>query len=170
MLQNKILKAYEDLSEHYNALIDTKPHNAFYDRPNTLSLFPEKIEGLKILDAACGPGKYAEILTGRGAALKGFDLSPKMVSFAQKRNNNSKDFFAHDLTQPLHMFSNESFHIVLCALALDYIEDWNFTIQEFNRVLQVNGTLIISISHPFFDYTYFNSEDIEGHYPGFFLN
>ncbi len=158
MIREKILSAYEDLSEKYNEMIDYKPHNAYYDRPNTLSLFPEKLEGLKVLDAACGPGKYAEILISKGARVTGFDFSPKMIALAQKRNNNQSDFFVHDLTRPLEMFADGVFDIVLCALALEYVEDWSATIREFNRVLLPGGALVISITHPFFDYNFFNSD------------
>ena len=49
--------------------------------------------------------------------------------------------------------------MVLCALALEYVEDWTLTIQEFNRVLKSEGVLIISITHPFFDYTFFESKN-----------
>ena len=74
IMKEKILKAYEEMAESYNAMIDYKAHNAFYDRPNTLGLMPE-VEGKSILDAACGPGKYAEILLSQGANLTGFDIT-----------------------------------------------------------------------------------------------
>lgn len=157
MIKHKILSAYEEIAEKYNELIDHKPHNAYYDRPNTLELIQE-VNGKFILDAACGPGKYAEILISEGATVKGFDISEKMVKLARERNKNQKDFFVHDLSSPFEMFENETFDTVICALALHYIEDWNFTIKEFCRVLKPNGSLVISIEHPFFEYNYFHSE------------
>lgn len=157
MIKHKILSAYEEIAEKYNELIDHKPHNAYYDRPNTLELIPE-VKGKFILDAACGPGKYAEILISEGATVKGFDISQKMVMLARERNNNEKDFFVHDLSLPFEMFEDRSFDTVICALALHYIEGWNFTIQEFCRVLKPDGSLVISIEHPFFEYNYFHSE------------
>ncbi|WP_048502328.1 class I SAM-dependent DNA methyltransferase [Chryseobacterium sp. BLS98] len=158
MIKHKILSAYEEIAEKYNELIDHKPHNAYYDRPNTLELIQE-VSGKFILDAACGPGKYAEILISEGATVKGFDISEKMVMLARERNKNQKDFFVHDLSSPFEMFENETFDTVICALALHYIEDWNFTIKEFCRVLKPNGSLVISIEHPFFEYNYFHSEE-----------
>ena len=157
MVKDKILHAYEVMAEKYNELIDFKPHNAYYDRPNTLKLIREPA-GKSILDAACGPGKYAEILISKGAKVTGFDMSPKMVQLAKERNEKSGDFFLHDLSQPFEMIKDESFDIVLCALALHYVEDWNATIKEFYRVLKPKGYLIISIEHPFFEYNYFKSK------------
>lgn len=52
-MTEKVVKVYEDMIEKYNALIDIKAHNVFYDRPNTLGLMPD-VKGKSILDAACG--------------------------------------------------------------------------------------------------------------------
>ncbi|WP_445385771.1 class I SAM-dependent methyltransferase [Robiginitalea sp. IMCC44478] len=158
MIKEKILSAYDDMAYRYNELIDHKPHNAYYDRPNMLELLPD-VRGKIILDAACGPGKYAEILINRGAVVKGFDISPKMVELAIQRNKGEGEFFIHDFSNPISMVEDNSCDIVLCALALHYIEDWTLTIQEFNRVLKSAGTLVISIEHPFFEYNYFKSKN-----------
>ncbi|MFN7115379.1 MAG: class I SAM-dependent methyltransferase [Saprospiraceae bacterium] len=156
MLKAKILAAYETMAEKYSELIEHKPHNAYYDRPNTLALLPE-VNGKFILDAACGPGKYAEILLNQGAQVTGFDMSPKMIELAKARNGAQGNFFVHDLATPFTMFTDASFDIVLCALALHYVEDWTLTMQEFHRVLKPQGILVISIEHPFFEYTFFQS-------------
>ena len=156
IIKEKIISAYETLAEKYNELIEHKPHNAYYDRPNTLALMPD-IAGKHILDAACGPGKYAEILLAGGAAVTGFDISPKMIALAQQRNPTQGSFFVHDFSMPFDRLHDATFDIVLCALALHYIDDWTLTMQEFCRVLKPGGQLVISIEHPFFDYTFFNS-------------
>lgn len=157
MIKEKIISAYEEMAEKYNELIDHKPHNAYYDRPNTLQLLPD-VNGKVILDAACGPGKYAEILIAKGAIVKGFDISPKMMELATRRNNGKGEFFVHDLADSFDMIENDSCDIVICALALHYVEDWTLTIKEFHRVLNCNGSLIISIEHPFFDFNFFKSK------------
>ena len=157
MIKSKILAAYETMAVRYNELIEHKPHNAYYDRPNTLALLPE-VAGKNILDAACGPGKYAEILLEKGATITGFDLSPTMIDLARERNAGKGSFFVHDLSEPLDTLENQAFDIVLCALALHYIPEWGPSIREFHRVLKPGGLLVISIEHPFFDYNYFNSK------------
>ncbi|MBV1924906.1 MAG: class I SAM-dependent methyltransferase [Dokdonia sp.] len=155
---NVIRSAYDTLAENYNRLIDHKPHNAYYDRPNTLKLL-EDVGGKSVLDAGCGPGKYAEILLSKGASVTGFDFSPEMIKHAKERNKNQGTFFVHDFSTPLTMIADQSFDFVLCALALHYVEDWNDTLREFHRVLKDHGQLIISIEHPFFEYNYFKSSD-----------
>lgn len=92
-----------------------------------------------------------------GAFVTGFDLSPRMVELAKARNQGQGTFFVHDLSHPLFMCQGASYDMILCALALHYIEDWDPTLQEFYRVLKPGGHLIISIEHPFFEYNYFKS-------------
>ena len=156
-LRQRILLAYETLAGEYHARIDEKPHNAYYDRPNTLRLLPD-VSGMHVLDAACGPGKYAEILHERGATVTGFDLSPKMVEFARQRNGNRGTFYVQDLAEPFRHCDDAAYDLVLCALALHYVPEWGPTIREFHRVLKPGGTLVISVEHPFYEYTYFKSE------------
>ena len=72
-------EAYDELAEAYAAMVDTKPHNAYYERPATLSLLPD-VSGKRVLDAGCGPGVYAEWLVGHGADVVAFDANEKMVS------------------------------------------------------------------------------------------
>lgn len=172
MIKDKVISAYELMADKYNELIDHKPHNAYYDRPNTLQLLAD-VKGKRILDAACGPGKYAEILISQGAIVTGFDLSSKMVSLAKIRNKDQGDFFVHDLSTHFTRIEDNSCDIVLCALALHYIEDWTLPVKEFHRVLKSNGMLVISIEHPFFEYNffksnaYFNIENVKCTWNGF---
>ncbi|CAN5249325.1 class I SAM-dependent methyltransferase [soil metagenome] len=150
------LDAYQALAEAYAAVIDTKPHNAYYERPATLSLMPE-VKGKRVLDAGCGPGVYSEWLIEHGAEVVAVDASPKMVELAKQRLGVTIDVRQADLSKPLTFLDHSSFDIVLSPLVLEYIEDWGSTFAEFYRVLCPEGYLIFSVTHPFFDYLYFKS-------------
>lgn len=156
MSKEKTLEAYEQLAESYNAKIDHKPHNAYYDRPNTLNLF-EDVKGKVVLDAACGPGKYAEILVGRGATVVGVDNSESMIKYAKERRLEGGTFYVHDIEDAFTFCDDGSFDVILCALAMHYIKHWDPTIREFHRMLKPGGTLIVSIEHPFSEYNYYKS-------------
>lgn len=75
-------EAYDKLANSYSDRAPTKPHNAYYERPVTLSLLGD-IRGRRVLDAACGPGIYAELLADSGAEVIGFDASEKIVTLAR---------------------------------------------------------------------------------------
>lgn len=145
------------LAEAYAAAVKTKPHNAYYERPATLSLLPE-VKGRRVLDAGCGPGIYSELLIERGSEVVAIDASPKMIALAQQRLGEKADIHQADLSKPLPLDSS-SFDLVLSALVMDYIEDWSATFAEFHRVLRPAGRFVFSIQHPFFDYRDFGSNN-----------
>jgi ubiquinone/menaquinone biosynthesis C-methylase UbiE len=151
------LDAYEELAEAYAAKIDTKAHNAYCERPGTLSLLPP-VEGLDVLDAGCGPGAYAELLARQGARVVGVDASPRMLALAKARAGSGATFYRADLGGTLPFLEDEQFHLVLAALVLDYIADWTIVLGEFHRVLKPGGLLVFSIGHPAFDAVYFRTE------------
>jgi SAM-dependent methyltransferase len=166
------LDAYEALAEAYAARVDTKPHNAYYERPATLSLLPD-VAGKRVLDAGCGPGVYAEWLVDRGADVVAFDVSVKMVAFAEKRLGGRAEILRADLDQPLDFLEDGSFDIVLSALALDYVRNLGTTFREFRRVLRPQGRFVFSIGHPFAEFllhptgNYFDTERVEYEWTGF---
>ncbi len=166
------LDAYEALAEAYAARVDTKPHNAYYERPATLSLLPN-IEGKRVLDAGCGPGAYAEWLVEHGAEVVAFDVSPQMVQFARERVGERAEILEADLDEPLDFLEDGFFDIVLSALALDYVQDLGNTFREFHRVLRQPGLLACSVGHPFAEFilhpegSYFETELVDYEWTGF---
>jgi len=140
-------EAYEKLADAYAAQIDTKPHNAYLERPATLSLIPD-VEGKKVLDAGCGSGSYTEWFIENGAEVVSVDGSPRMLENALRRLGERADIRLHDLRRPLDFLENNSVDLVLSSLVLDYIEDWAPVLREFRRVLKPDGALVFSVGHP----------------------
>lgn len=139
-------------------------YNAHYDRPACLALLGE-VEGRTVLDAACGPGLYAEELVSRGATVIGLDISPRMVELATERVP-AGDFRVHDLSAPLDWLPDQSVDLVLFALALEYLDDRPAALREFHRVLRPGGALVLSRQHPTGDWlrhggNYFEARVIE---------
>ena len=166
------LTAYEKVAARFADLIDEKAVNAFFEMPATLSVFPH-VGGKRVLDAGCGPGRYAEWLISHGAEVVGIDVSPKLLRRARKRLGGRAELHVADLNGPLDFLEGGSFDMVLATLILDYIEDWRPLFREFNRVLKGFGLLIFSCRHPFghFDLhpggDYFRTEYVEDMWKGF---
>ena len=148
------LAAYEKLAERYAALIDTKPHNAYYERPATLSLL-SGVRGKRVLDAGCGPGAYIEILLKRGAKVVGIDISPKMLRLARERVGDRAEFHLTDMSKPMRFLKSGVFDVVISPLAIPYIRDLTSLFKEFYRLLKKPGILVFSDGHPFGDYLFF---------------
>ena len=165
-------EAYEALAESYAALVDEKPHNAYYERPATLSLLPE-VAGQRVLDAGCGPGVYTAWLADRGADVLALDASEKMVGLARQRVGAKAQVRQADLSQPLDFLADSSFDLVVAALVFDYIEDWASLFAELHRVLRGGGHLVFSVGHPFGDFllnpggNYFDTELVVYEWKGF---
>jgi SAM-dependent methyltransferase len=145
---------YREFARRYAEIAKTKPHNAYYDRPNTLSLLPQDLRHQQVLDAGCGPGIYAEELLKRGADVVAFDVTPEFVEITRERVSERATVLQADLSQPLHFAEDSSFDLVLCPLVLDYIEDWAAVFREFARVLKPGGLLVFSNGHPMGDWQY----------------
>ncbi|MHC9292921.1 class I SAM-dependent methyltransferase [Mycobacterium sp. LTG2003] len=139
-------------------------YNAHYDRPACLAMLGD-VEGRTVLDAACGPGLYAEELVSRGADVIGLDISPRMVELAGHRVP-AGEFRVHDLSAPLDWLPDRSVDLVLFALALEYLDDRPAVLREFHRVLRPGGALVLSRQHPTGDWlrhggNYFEARVIE---------
>ena len=167
MEKNPTFAAWERLAESFAARIETKAHNAFYDRPAVISLLPP-VAGKRVLDAGCGPGVYSQWLVDQGAEVVGIDSSPKMLEFAQRLLPCRARFVQADLGQPLDFLESASFDLVVSALVLDFIYDWAAVFKEFFRLLREPGYFVFSAGHPadeFFEHhaegNYFAIEQVD---------
>jgi SAM-dependent methyltransferase len=155
---------YEVFADEFLEHASNGLYNAHYDRPACLDLLGD-VRGLRVLDAACGPGLYAEELVNRGARVVGFDQSPRMIELCRERVP-SGEFRVHDLADPLEWLEDGDFDLALLALALEYVDDRVRALKELHRVLAPSGALILSRQHPTADWlsdggNYFDTRVIE---------
>ena len=166
-------EAYNELAEAYAASVDTKPHNAYYERPATLSLLPD-VDGKHVLDAGCGPGVYSEWLVAHGGIVVAIDANEKMVALARQRLGEKVQVLQANLEVPLDFLVDASFDIIVCPLVMDYVKEWEPTFKEFHRILRAQGCLVFSMEHPYMKYAthhlmsnYFKVERVEYVWRGF---
>jgi len=152
------LDAYNNMAEYYFKFVDTKPYNAYYERPAILSLLP-KVEDKNVLDAGCAAGWYTNWLIENGAKVTSIDFSPKMIEMTKRRVGDKAKIFQADLNEPLDFIDDEEFDIVVSSLTLHYLKQWDTVMKEFYRILKKSGMLIFSVHHPFMDFTVFNREN-----------
>ena len=137
---------YDRIAQEYETYSEANAYNAYCERPTTLSLVPP-VTGRDVLDAACGPGFYGAWALAHGARVLAFDASAKMVALAKKRLGESVVRVA-GLADRLAWCRDESFDVVICALALEYVEDIGAALREFHRLLRAGGAVVFSIEHP----------------------
>lgn len=151
------LEAYELLADAYAERVDTKPHNAYCERPGTLSLLPD-VKGLCVLDAGCGPGSYSAWMVERGASVVAVDVSPKMVEHARRRLGAAVEVHCANLEEGLPFLEMGTFDLIVSPLVFDYLRDWSGVLRRFAELLKPGGKLVFSVSHPSFNATYYKTE------------
>lgn len=104
---------------------------------------------LRVLDAGCGTGRHTAWLAQHGHKVTAIDRSPEMLAKAREKvaSQHLQAFFQVGDLRHLP-YSTARFDLVLCALAINHIQDLNQVLQEFHRVLEPGGLLVISDLHP----------------------
>jgi SAM-dependent methyltransferase len=122
--------------EHWGEIGDT--HRAF------LTTFLSKVpEGGRILDAACGTGKYFQMVLDSGRSVIGTDHSAGQLRVAQKK-------FPEVPTQKHELrglpFEN-AFDGVICVDAMEFVppEDWPIVLDRFRSALRPAAWLYLTI-------------------------
>lgn len=152
------LESYNQMADLYYSYVDNKPHNAYYERPATTSLIPD-VNGKCVLDAGCAAGWYTKWLLERGAKVTAIDFSPRMIEMTQKRVGDKARVIQADLNNPMPFIKSNSMDVIVSSLSLHYLENWDHVLSEFYRILKQGGQFVLSVHHPFMDYTAYERDN-----------
>ncbi|MFG6199960.1 class I SAM-dependent methyltransferase [Nonomuraea sp. JJY05] len=97
------------------------------------------------LDAACGTGRMAAYLAGRGHRVRGVDSSPDMLERARQRVPQAEFRLGELSSLPVPA---ESVDVVVCSLALTHVPVLDPVLAEFARVLRPGGHVVLADIHP----------------------
>ncbi|MDZ7728725.1 MAG: class I SAM-dependent methyltransferase [Dehalococcoidia bacterium] len=101
---------------------------------------------------AAGPESMRRNSSTAARGSRAFDVTPAFVELARNALGESAEVFRWNLEEPLRFAADRSFDAVVCALVLDYIEDWAPAMAEVRRVLRPGGRLVFSCGHPWADW------------------
>jgi ubiquinone/menaquinone biosynthesis C-methylase UbiE len=138
-----------DTSEGYKVwakTYDTTPNLLFeVEEPVVKKILKELTTGVA-LDAACGTGRYSELLNTLGYKVTGMDLSLEMLAEARRNRNKKINFIEGDLTAiPL---KNKSVDLAISALAFTHLPNIEKALSELKRVVRLGGNIVISDINP----------------------
>ena len=106
--------------------------------------------GGEILDAACGTGRYWEILAASGRSVFGIDQSAGMLDVAQAKHPGVpyRELALQDLVTATDLHAR--FHGLMCVDAMEWVgrEDWPVVLDGFHRVLRPGGWAYLAIEIP----------------------
>lgn len=162
LMLDDLMVSRGDLSSQWDASVESwvdyvQSGKDFYrDEMNNPAFFSliGNVKRKRILDLACGEGSNTRILARMGAKVVGIDFSKKMIEFARQKEENERlgiNYCVADAAD-LKEFSEDSFDIVTCSMALMDIANYEKAICEVARVLKRNGRFIFSITHPCFEW------------------
>lgn len=106
-----------------------------------LDAWPE-VAGRRVLDLACGSGRYTQQLEQRGATLAiAMDFCVPMLERVAATHRICADMMCLP-------FANDAFDVVISGLALGHARDVDVWMAQVARVLKAGGTLVYSDFHP----------------------
>lgn len=145
------MEAYEQWATKYDEKIPPVPDIRCLESVEEMVVFSllRNIEFTTVLDAATGTGRYAVHLAKMGKRVLGIDTSPQMLDQARaKARELQLDIQFRQASVLSVPEADESFDLVICALALAHVKDLAGAVSEFVRVVRRGGHLIISDLHP----------------------
>jgi SAM-dependent methyltransferase len=136
-----------------------------YDDEVSIALFDllEPLDGLAVLDLACGHGRMSRELARRGARVVGLDISSALLDKARATQANDPlaiDYRLGDASSPTAV-EGAVFDAVVCSMALADIDDLDGAISTVARTLNEGGSFVFSLLHPCFT----GGDDVSGSWP-----
>ena len=146
------LEAWTELEEQ---LVATIPN---YDRVNKWMTFGQDknwrksvakhaLEGMNVLEVGCGPGSFAETISG--VDLTCLDPSAEMLRVAKKRvdavrsaNGDSDAIYVQAIAEDIPLES-DTYDRVFCLFSFRDFRDKRKGLEEIHRVLKAGGKLVI---------------------------
>jgi ubiquinone/menaquinone biosynthesis C-methylase UbiE len=145
--------SYAQVAEHYHAWVKNGHSIHAIVLPLLLDVVGP-LEGLHVLDLACGPGIAALELARRGASrVVGVDREVEMLEIARRELEDHPrlriEYILDDAEHLTHL-DDQSFDVAVCNLAITDIFDLPATAHAISRVLRPGGRFGFTIPHPCF--------------------
>jgi SAM-dependent methyltransferase len=145
------LRSWDALADGWAEWVNHNDARTFVLDPAHLVLLGD-VRDKHVLDAGCGEGRFARMLSERGAKVTAFDFSPRMIEIAVRLESERPlgiEYLVADMTD-LSQFGAGTFDIAIAYLSIIDVPDHERALTEIARVLRNGGELHFSIVHPCF--------------------
>jgi SAM-dependent methyltransferase len=116
--------------------------------PHLLDLLGD-VSDRVVLDAGCGEGYLARILSARGARVTGIDLSPRLIALARARDPGRRiTYQIADLSAPLPELLAH-FEAVASYMVLNDVENYRGFATTLAQVLKAGGRAVLAFNNPY---------------------
>ena len=120
--------------------------------PAAVSLLPESLSGLCVLDLCCGRGALTKVLLERGARVMAVDFSSRLLAQAGQYVGKRDDvrFVRNDVCASGPAW-DVPFDWVVSNMSLQDIHDFRAALANVRSAMRPGGMLVVSFRHPFTD-------------------
>lgn len=150
---------YDQYAEVYAQMIAERDE----EDPVTSALLSHigDVSSLRVLDAGCGEGHLARILSERGAHVTAIDVSPRLVEMGRLKDPEGIiDFRSADLSEPLEGIGCV-FDLVASDLVLNDVPDHVGFAATLSSVTRPGGRVVLSMNNP---YSYVIRKQVENYF------
>lgn len=116
----------------------------WYEHLHRYAFAAPLVDGLQVLDAACGEGYGAALLARSAAAVSAVDVSAEAVAHARERYGDRDNLAFHEADVTRLPFEDDHFDVIVSFETLEHLEAQDAMLAEFRRVLKPAGFLLIS--------------------------
>lgn len=133
--------------ERWAPTYDHAPNPLLHLEERKLAALLLNLSGKRVLDLACGTGRWLQKLSAQGTGLGvGVDFSSAMLRVAGRKTAISGRLARADC-QRLPFYAS-FFDLVVCSFALGHIHDLGATVREVARVTKARGDVFVTDLHP----------------------
>jgi 2-polyprenyl-3-methyl-5-hydroxy-6-metoxy-1,4-benzoquinol methylase len=152
----KTVRVWDNIAEWWDDKIGDG--NSFQDyliEPATERLLDLK-PGERVLDIACGAGRFARRMATHGVTILAFDHSEKFIKRAKKRTEDNAgkiEYRVVDATDKAALLAlgEKQFDAAVCTMALMDMSSIEPMISTLPKLLKPGGRFVFSVPHPAFN-------------------
>lgn len=116
----------------------------WYEHIHRYAFAAPLVRGCVVLDAACGEGYGAALLSGSASRVEGVDVAAEAVAHARRRYGARAGLDFHEADVTRLPFEEDTFDRVVSFETLEHLEAQDAMLAEFRRVLKPDGVVLIS--------------------------
>lgn len=148
LLEDSTATTYEMWAPHYDEWNSVNAYTVTGVEHSVASNILEALPPGRLLDAACGTGRWAKHMATKGWETYMVDLSFPMLSNGKTSLGIGTSTLAILADLQALPFAENCFDLVICSFAMLHISDLKGAIKEIGRVASVGGIIMISDIHP----------------------
>ncbi len=131
-------------SPYYQILYQNRDEAEAGNFSDTLLSFLQPPPEARMLDIACGEGRFAVQLAARGYDVTGIDLSHNAIEKAKAYEHDRLHFFIHDMRLPFYInYFDYAFNFFTSFGYFKHDRDNISAAKSFSKALKPGGTLVI---------------------------